>query len=358
MALSEVEGVRLVGLATAVPSEMIDNTDASDSFSPSDVQKLVETTGVRRRRVADGRTCTSDLCLAASQRLLHELSWTPDSVDALILVTQTPDYVLPATSCVLQDRLQLSKRCAAFDINLGCSGYVYGLWVASRLVSARGVRRVLLLVGDTITRLTAPQDRSTALLFGDAGTATALEYCDDAPRMVFSLGTDGGGAAHLQVPAGGFRRPRDSRSAQRTVQNDGNVRGDQDLYMNGAEIFAFTLGTVPTLIQQTLDAAAWTIGTVDQIVMHQANQFMLQHIARRLKLPRDKWILDLEDHGNTSSASIPLGMANALRDRLQNETLRLLLAGFGVGLSWGAVALPVGPIVIPPQVSVEAGHGK
>jgi 3-oxoacyl-[acyl-carrier-protein] synthase-3 len=285
---------------------------------------------------------------------MEELGWEPDSVDALIFVSQTPDYLLPATSCTLHRRLGLSKHCMAFDIILGCSGYVYGLFVACRLVAGVGVRRLLLLVGDTITRIVSPQDRSSAMLFGDAGTATAIERNESAGEMLFELGTDGSGQNELIVPAGGFRLRHSDATAQRMVQEDGNVRSAEDLYMDGAEIFSFTLREVIPLLKSVMGAARWDLTVVDAVVMHQANGFILQHIAKRLGFPMEKVVLDLKDHGNTSCASIPLAMVHALSEKLSTGDLRLILAGFGVGFSWGAAALTCGPMKVPDVLFVDA----
>jgi 3-oxoacyl-[acyl-carrier-protein] synthase-3 len=282
---------------------------------------------------------------------MRDLRWSPDTIKVVVFVTQTPDYVLPATSCVLHERLGLSRECAAFDVNLGCSGYVYGLWVLSNLIGAKG--RALLLVGDTISRIASPEDRSVGTLFGDAGSATALESDFDlTAKMCFQLGTDGTGSRHLMVRAGGFRVPHAEQFSRRTLREGTNSRSDEDLYMNGAEVFGFTQNTVPALITSVLQQADWTVDMVDSFVFHQANRFMLEYLARRAKLPLSRVVLAMEDFGNTSSASIPLAMTTSLADRLRGCESRLLLAGFGVGFSWGAVALNCGPLVMPSLVEV------
>jgi 3-oxoacyl-[acyl-carrier-protein] synthase-3 len=210
-------------------------------------------------------------------------------------------------------------------------------------------------VGDTISRIASPQDHSVATLFGDAGTATALEAdSHTSTQMHFLLGTDGSGYANLIVPAGGLRNPHSAQTSNRTVREGGNVRSDEDLFMNGAEVFGFSLNTVPSLISSVLDQAKWPLETVDAFVLHQANRFMLEHLAKRLKLPRSRLVLAMQDFGNTSSASIPLAMTTSLADRLATSELRLLLAGFGVGFSWGAVALNCGPLVMPSLIEVDA----
>ena len=354
MAVTKLAGVRLAGIASAVPECVHGLADDALRFGDSDAARISESTGVRSRHVSTDGICTSDLCLAACERLFEELGWERDSVDALIVVTQTPDYLLPATSCSLHGRLKLAKHCAALDLNLGCSGYVYGLWVATNLIASGGIRRVMLLVGDTISRIISPEDRSTAPLFGDAGTATALEQREGAPSMVFSLGTDGSGQNHLVVPAGGFRRPRTEQTKVRSVREGGNARSDEDLFMDGAEIFAFTLREVPALIGSVTEAAGWSSENVDAWVMHQANRFMLRHLAKRMKLPPEKVPLAIEEFGNTSSASIPLAMTYSLADRLRSEKMQLVLAGFGVGFSWAAVAVTCEHVSMPDLIVVPA----
>lgn len=358
MAISKLAGVRLAGIASAVPELVQTVADDALLFGREDAARISDSTGVRRRHVATNAMCTSDLCLAACERLLTELGWTRDSVDALIFVSQTPDYLLPATSCSLHGRLKLSKRCATIDLNLGCSGYVYGLWVATNLMASGGIERALVLVGDTISRIVSPRDRATAPLFGDAGTATALERSEGAPTMVFELGTDGSGQNHLMVPAGGFRRPGTEKTRERIEREGGNVRSDEDLFMDGAEIFAFTLREVPRLITSVTEAAGWSNDDVDAWVMHQANRFMLRHLAKRMKLPAERVPLGIEEFGNTSSSSIPLTMTHSLADRMREGRMRLLLAGFGVGFSWAAVALTCEQVAMPALIVVPSDSAQ
>jgi 3-oxoacyl-[acyl-carrier-protein] synthase-3 len=354
MAICRAAGVRLAGLAAAVPERVSDETELAARFGAEMAAKLRDATGIRRRRVAPESLCTSDLCFAAAERLIADLKWERAQIDALVFVSQTPDYILPATSCTLHARLGLAPHCAAFDLNLGCSGYVYGLATLSRLMSAGGIQRALLLVGDTVSRLASPEDRATAPLFGDAGTATALECDPAAPPMVFTLGTDGSGQEHLIVPAGSFRRPRNAATGLRNVSEDGNSRSAEELFMDGANVFSFSLREVPKLIKTTLAAAEWSLDAVDAVVMHQANAFMLRHLAKRLRLPEEKLTLALEDFGNTSSASIPLALVHQCANRLTAGSQRLLLAGFGVGWSWGGAAVTCGPLVVSELMAVPA----
>ena len=354
MANCVIQGVQVAGVASAVPAATRSVQDEAAYFGAEAAAKISQSVGVNVRHVVPPGVCTSDLCAAAAERLLEDLNWKREEVRALIFITQTPDYVLPATSHALHQNLNLPVSCCVFDVNLGCSGYVYGLWLASSIATTlRG--KVLLLVGDTVSRICSPQDRSVAFLFGDAGTATALGPVPDAPPMYFELGSDGSGVKSLIVPAGGFRQPRDGSTPVRALREDGCVRSDEDLYMEGPEIFTFTLRRVPPLVNEMLRASGCEMEDVDAFIFHQANQFMLDHLAKKLKVPPEKFVAGMKEYGNTSSASIPLAITtNPLREKLERGPERLLLAGFGVGFSWGGAVLTLGPGVFPRVVEYRA----
>jgi 3-oxoacyl-[acyl-carrier-protein] synthase-3 len=291
--------------------------------------------------------------------LLEALDWAPSSLDLIVFVSQTGDYQLPATACVLHGRLDLPKSAAAFDVGLGCSGYVYGLWIASTLLASSNGGRALLLVGDTLTRTISPGDRSLVPLFGDAGTATALERDEATVPIPIVTGTDGSGSGFLVIPSSGMRLPRTPETAERSEREGGNVRGDQDLFMDGSSIFAFTLREVPQLVRDVIEHARIDPDQIDHWLFHQANQFMMDHLRRRVKAPEEKFVVDLADWGNTSSPSIPLAMTTSLRDSLTSGPRTLLLAGYGVGLSWsGAILTTPTGFVAPPllEVSEPGGH--
>ena len=335
---------RIRGIQCAVPRERISNDYFRAFFKVEEIDKTAGMTGVKSRRFVDDQTCTSDLCVAAARKLLSDLSWEPSTIDGLVFVTQTPDYRLPATSCVMQDELGISTDCAAFDVNLGCSGYVYGLWIAGNLMTSGCMKRLLLLAGDTTSKCFSPEDRSTAMLFGDAGTATALEYDEKAPEMAFILGTDGGGKQNLIIPSGGYRERSTPESLARVTQPDGGIRSKEDVYMDGGEIFNFTIRRVPALVKTLLESAGAVITDLDYVVFHQANEFIMRHLAKKLKLAPSQVPMSIGKYGNTSSASIPLTIAAVVSEELASQEKTLALVGFGVGYSWGGVLMKMGPL--------------
>ncbi len=356
MATFRVSNARIAGLTVAVPEQ----TTAVEQFAGAAdfeaIQKISASLGIEQRPTAPREVCASDLCAAAAERLLQRTGWERDSIEVLVFLSQTPDYALPATACVLQERLGLSTGCAAFDVSLGCSGFPYGLWLVSQLISAGQMKRGLLLVGDTLSRKVSSQDSATAHLFGDSGTATAIEFDPTAAEMNFVLGTDGRGAPHLIVPAGESRQPHSEQTRQRTARADGGIRSDAEISMNGPEVFSFTLKEVPALAQQTLQQAGWSLAEVDSVVMHQANTFMLNHLGKRLKLPKEKMPLSLRKFGNTSCASIPVTMAACLSDSLTTSTQKLMLLGFGVGFSWAGATLTCGPLACAEVLRVGSAN--
>jgi 3-oxoacyl-[acyl-carrier-protein] synthase-3 len=269
-------------------------------------------------------------------------------IDAMICVTQTPDYLQPCNAAVIHGRLGLSKNCAALDVNLGCSGYVYGHWLAHSLVASGGCERILLLAGDTISRLVNAKDRSVAPLFGDGGSATLIERAVGAPSAYFSLQSDGCGYDKLIVPAGGSRHPHSTESAEVLEDESGNFRSPENLFMDGAEIFNFSITEEPKSVKELLEYAEIDAAAVDHFVFHQANRYILSNIAKRLKLDLAKVPMQtVERYGNQSSASIPTAicgeLATALADR---SSTRLLLSGFGVGLSWASALVEVGDLTV------------
>ena len=346
MAKCVIKDVAIRGIVCAVPGDPIPVEQLGAAFDPEEVQKTKSTVGLRQvYRVQPGQTA-GDLCTEAASALLNDLGWDRNSIDGIILVTQTPDYVCPATACVIHGKLGLSVSAFAYDVNLGCSGYVYGLWMASQAVASGTAKRVLLLAGDTSSRTLSPEDKSVAMLFGDAGTATALEFDTSAPVMSYVMGSDGLGYDKLIVPAGGFRMRPSPEAFVRTRGEDNAVRSPMELYMDGFAIFNFTLQRVGPLVRETLALSNWEMECVDGFLFHQANGFMLNTLAKKMKLPADRVPINIGKYGNTSMSSIPLLLADDFSDRLRGGTPQnLLLAAFGIGYSWAAVAITVSDIV-------------
>lgn len=329
MAQSRIDGVSLRGVATAVPANAFHNVRDTKALAAAEVRKVVAMAGVQERRVADATTCSTDLCYDAATALLDDIGWTRESVDGLILVTQTPDYFMPSSSCVLHHRLGLSTHCAAFDLGLGCSGYVYGLWLGAMMLRTGGLNRVLLLHGETPTRYAAETDRAVSLLFGDAGSATALERDDSAAPWQFALHTDGSGYDDLIVEAGGFR----DRFCP--------VADAHYVKMNGANIFNFSITVIPPLIESTLRAAGCSVEEIDYFVFHQSNRFIIQHLIGTCALPSEKVPIILDRFGNAGGPSLPLTLTQGLGDAAGTRSLKVLLLGYGAGLSWGSALLPL-----------------
>ncbi len=316
------------------------------------LERISKTVGLKERKVATPGVMALDLCEDAAQRLLAEMGLDVSSIDAVIFVTQTPDHDQPNNSSLLHGRLGLAKSAAAFDLSMGCSGWVYGLQQAAMLCAHGGAARVLLCAGDTLSRLTNPGDRSTDPLFGDAGSATIIEKTGRSAPFHFRLGTDGSGAASIIVPAGGARQPASALTRDETVDAEGNRHHLENLHMNGAEVFNFTLREVPDAVNAVMKLAGWTPETTDALILHQANRFIVTAVGRKCGFPAEKTPMDaFGKYGNQSSASIPCALIDALGDRLQSAPLKIVACGFGVGLSWGAFAGELGPLTVVPICS-------
>jgi 3-oxoacyl-[acyl-carrier-protein] synthase-3 len=343
MAKSRIQGIDIKGVISAVPSRLFDNLKDASGFTEDEVRKVVGMAGVKRRRMAGDSVCSSDLCQAAAESLLGQIGWDRNSIDALIMVTQSPDYFLPSTACLLQMKLGLPDTCAAFDVGLGCSGYPYGLYLGALMLSGGGIKRALLLHGETPARFADESDRSVSLLFGDAGSATALERSgpDGTDSWSFVLHTDGSGYEDLIIPGGGFRErfPEDKRR--------------YCVSMNGANIFNFSIKRVPPVIQDTLELAGLKKEDVDYFILHQSNQFIMRHLSKKLGIPEAKVPLTLGDFGNTGGPSIPLTIARGNLDRPSGRALTLMLIGYGVGLSWGSALIRLSPEAIVGHVELD-----
>lgn len=331
--------VSIIGIHVAIP-QTIRAVESDPIFSSlEEARKVMAVTGVEFRPTLDPNYCLSDLCTYAATELLYELDWDPESIGGLIFISQDSDYSLPATSCVIQHRLGLSKDCACLDLGLGCSGFIYGLSVASQMLQASESSRFLVLCGDTSTRHLAPGDKSTHPLFGDAGAAIAIEKKAGAPTMQFTLGSDGSGAKNIIIKGGGKRFPIFEDTPGLTDLELIEKFNLSRLSLKGPEVFSFTIERVPPMVRNIMDYAGIDdLDEIDQFVFHQANAFILNHLRKKIGIPPEKCPIAMREFGNTSSASIPLTIAATIGQECVNRSLKVLLVGFGVGWSWGACA--------------------
>ncbi|MFC4160128.1 3-oxoacyl-ACP synthase III family protein [Chitinimonas lacunae] len=326
---------QIAAISSYVPERVLDNDALAALYPEWSAAKIFEKTGIRERRIADEGQTSLDLAERAAQALWAEHGIDPAEIDFLLFCTQTPDYFLPTSACVLQQRLGLRRNCGALDINLGCSGFVYGLSLAKALIESGQAGKVLLLTADTYSKLIHPQDKSVRTLFGDGASATLISTSanDAAALGPFVFGTDGSGANELIVPTGGFRR-REAAGESEAEDESGNIRGPANLYMNGPAIMAFTLTEVPAAIRALLDRAGLTLEQIDYFVFHQANRFILDALRKKLKIPPEKFVIWMEDIGNTVSSTIPIALSKT-KDAWEPGR-RVMLVGFGGGYSWCA----------------------
>lgn len=351
MACFSIDGLQVKGIASAVPEQVVSNWDY-ELLTEKERKLLVKTTGVANRHVAPRGMATSDLCKAAAEELIDDLGWRKEDIQIAIFLSQSRDYYLPATAIILQDRLGLPKSCLAFDIGLGCSGFVYGLSVIGSMMRTTGLKKGLLMMGDISSATCAYEDKSTYPLFGDAGTVTALELSPDGKHMDFNLNSDGSGYEAIMIKDGGIRNLVSEDSFIAKDYGEGIKRCDLNLALNGLDVFNFSIREVPPAVKALWEFNGSTVDDYDHFVMHQANRLMNETIRKKLKFGREKVPYSIEEYGNTSSASIPLTISAALRDQAQQEEMRLLLAGFGVGLSWGVVSMHLDRICSPKIITL------
>ncbi len=343
MAFLSFNNVRIAGISAGVPKRKISNLDKTDLSKDYEAEAFVEATGILERRIDD--YTASDLCLSAAEQLISDLNWSKGEIDAILFVSQYADYIVPATSCILQEKLGLSKECYALDINLGCSGWVYGLSQACALITGGNIRRILLMCGDAKRRF----DYDDAL-FGYAGTVTAIEYKEGEKSFLFHFGTDGSGYEAIIVPDGGARN-QITQSSFEVEEIDGKFYNRLQTRMKGLDVFSFGITTAPKSIRKLSEHFGFDYQTYDYYILHQANMKMNNMIAKKLKLDAAKVPSNMYHFGNTSSASIPLTIVTELKDKCEDNT-KFICCGFGVGLSWGTVAFETNNIVISDLVEI------
>ncbi len=350
MAFLKINNVAIKGISACVPKTIVKNSDYS-GFKAEEAEKFILTTGVEQKREVTADICTSDLCLHAAEQLIRDLNWNKADIDCLVFVSQSPDYLLPATSCMLQQRLGLSTDCYAIDISLGCSGWIYGLSVVAGLLSSSGIKKGLLLCGDTPSKSCPPSDKSTYPLFGDAGTVTAIQY-EPGVELKFQIGTDGSAYQAIIIPDGGSRNPFNLHSLDMKTYEPGISRNNVQVKLDGMDVFSFGISQAPPNINSLLEHFGLDKETVDYFVFHQANLFMNETIRKKLKLPKEKVPYSLKEFGNTSSASIPLTMLTQLSSGLSSSKKEIIACGFGIGFSWGSVHFVTDHIVCSKLIEI------
>lgn len=350
MSYLNIKHVKIQGIAACVPERVEENRDYT-LLSKEEIEKYIATTGVERRHCAihDGAICASDLCQKAAEKLISDLGWSKDEIGLLIFVSQTTDYRLPSTACVLQDKMGLSKKCLAFDITLGCPGYLVGMGTAGSIIQNGTIKKALVMCGNTQSEFASYEDRSMYLLLGDAGTVTALEYTDgdDYDEMDFSYMTDGSGRNSLIVPDGGSRNQVNSNSFVMEDCGDGIRRSRLHEKMDGADVFSFATFNVPRNFNDLLTRINLDKIKVDYMLLHQANRFLMEKLRKKLGFPPEKCPYNIDQFGNTSGATIPLLMVTNLKEELERRPLTLCLATVGVGFSLGSACIHTTKLVVP-----------
>lgn len=339
MGLLSLQNAGISGMAAALPHQIIENYNYDDYFSKEDISGIIEKIGVRERRFADEKTCSSDLCFAAAEKLFADMNIERNEIDMLIFISQTPDYRMPATSVILQDRLRLPSSTVAFDINLGCSAFLYGLSIAYSMINAGTAKKILVLDGETRSKVYSQKDRKTGFLFGDGGIAALIEGNAKFGPSWFSLNSDGSRESLIKIPAGGYRNMSSSETIREKVVDEfGNIRSDEQGYMMGADVFNFVIREVPRDFNRLIDYSKQSVSSIDYFVFHQANSYINGYLMKKLKLQEEKIPATIDKYGNTSSVSIPLTIISELKEKLIGHK-RLLLCGFGVGMSWGTTII-------------------
>lgn len=347
----EFKNIKITAIASAVPKNIVKSTDFNGRFTPEGVEKFVEMTGVKEHRKTGKNQTASDLGYAAAEKILFEKNIDRDSIGTVIFGAHSTDYRRPATACVLHKRLGLGKECAAFDISLGCSAFVYCVQVAAAMMNCSDIKRALVITGETMTKMVNENDKSAAMLFGDGGAAALLEKTDNPDDEIKGLlRSDGNGYRAIIAPAGGFRNM--NAPADEMIWQDGNPRTLYNTNMNGTDVFAFTISDVPRAIKDFLKKTETTVDDYDCYAMHQANQFIHKQLAKKLKMDIEKMPLCLDKYGNTSAPAIPLTLCDAYAGSEEKE-MNVLMCGFGVGLSWGVLSAKVNTADIYPVIETD-----
>lgn len=352
MAFLSFSNVKFAGVAAAVPKIIKEVKDLS-FFAHGEADKVIALTHIERSRMVPEGMCCSDLCYAAAEQLIEKLQWNKQEIEVLIYVSLSRDYPTPHTSALLQDRLGLSKECYAIDIPLACSGYVYGLSVIASLMQSGGIKKGLLLVGETTSQLQSPLDKTIWPLHGDGGTATALEFDEGACPMRFHFSTDGSRGDAIINLDGGMRHPITEESLKMVEVESGIVRNRAQSVLDGMNVFGFSIKEPPASIKSLAEHFDFSLDDIDYLILHQANKYIDDKIGKKLRIPADKIPFSLMQYGNTSSASIPVTMVVGVGEKLSLEDASVVICGFGSGLSWGSAYIKLDHVVCLPLIELD-----
>ena len=330
--------VKISKIEHYLPKKILSNNDLEKEFPGLNINKIEKKIGIKERHIVKEDETALDLALIAGKKILE--NYDKDKIDFLLFCTQSPEYYLPSGACILQDKLGLNKNIGAFDYNLGCSGFVYGLALAKSLITSKIATNILLITSETYTKHIHPRDKGNRTIFGDAAAATIIEKSEEEQIGEFVLGTDGSGYKNLIVPNGGLRN-RYNPNAKEIDEGSDSIRTDNNLYMNGPEIFNFTIKVVPKLVLQVLEKNKINLEDLDFVIFHQANKYIIEYLRKKIKIPKNIFYINLLTTGNTSSNTIPIGIKESLDNKVIKKKDKVLLVGFGVGYSWGGTIITI-----------------
>lgn len=351
MSFFQFNNMKILGIASAVPTKIVKSTDFSNKFGEESVQKFIEMTGVKEHREALKHQTASDFGFVAAEKLLNDKNIDRESIGVLVFGAHSTDYRRPATACVLHERLHLNKECVTFDVGLGCSAFVYCTQIAASLLACSDAKRALIIVGETMTKMIYPEDKSAVMLFGDGGSAVLVEKTENENKLAGELCTDGTGYRAIIAPAGGFRNLEDTHEPM--VWADGSTRTLYNTNMNGTDVFTFTITKVPKTVKEFLKKTEQKMEDFDCLAFHQANRFIHQQFAKKFKVDIQKMPLCLDRYGNTSAPAIPLLLSDAYGYDETGTDLNVLMCGFGVGLSWGVMSTRINTADILPVIETD-----
>jgi 3-oxoacyl-[acyl-carrier-protein] synthase III len=329
---------KILDIEYYIPEGVLTNSHLEEKFSEYSAQQIEKKVGIKQRHIVSEDETALDLACNAGKKILQ--NYDKNLIDFVLLCTQSPDYYLPSSACILQEHLGLKTDIGALDFNLGCSGFIYGLGLSKGLINSGIAINILLITSETYSKYIHPKDRSNLSIFGDGAAAIIITKSEKEKIFNFVLGTDGKGYKNLIVPNGGMRC-RYQENAEEKVDQSGSVRTDNNLFMDGPEIFNFTIKKVPAVVSNVLEKNNLDLNNIDFVIFHQANSYILEHLRKKIKIPKEKFYINLENTGNTVSATIPIALKNCLDKKLINKGELILLVGFGVGYSWGGTIIEI-----------------